>query len=83
MKKTKNVLAAIAALVLALPAAVFAQEGTYIDSLGVQDSAYMNQDRLAGAEQASSSGNTGLIAAVVVVVVLVAIFVFLRKKKKK
>jgi len=82
MKKTRNFLAVIATIIFALPMAIFAQEATYIDSLGVQDSAYMNQDFLAGAEQASSS-NTGLYAAIAVVVVLVAVFIFLRKKKKK
>jgi LPXTG-motif cell wall-anchored protein len=82
MKKMKKLMAIVASLILSLPFFAVAQEGgTYIDSLNVQDSSYMQQDLLAGAEPASS-GNTTIIIIVAVVIVAVAAFVVLKKKKK-
>jgi LPXTG-motif cell wall-anchored protein len=82
MKKMKNLVAIVASLILSLPFFAVAQEGgTYIDSLNVQDSSYMQQDLLAGSEPASS-GNTTIIIIVVVVIIAVAAFVIIKKKKK-
>lgn len=79
----KKLMAIVASFILSLPFMAAAQEGgTYIDSLNVQDSSYMEQDLLAGTETASS-GNTALIIFAVVVVVAVVVFVLLKKKKKK
>jgi len=79
MKKLKTVFASI---ILSLPFMAMAQEGgTYIDSLNVQDSSYMQQDLLAGTET-TSSGNTTVIIIVAVVIIAVVAFVILKKKKK-
>lgn len=66
-----------------LPLVLMAQEetGTYIDNLNAQDSSYMEQDLLAGAEE-SSSGNTAIIIIVAVVVIAAIVFFVLKKKKK-
>ena len=83
MKKMKKLMALIASIVLSFPFMLAAQDSaTYIDNLNVQDSSYMEQDLLAGAETASSSNNTTIIIIVVVVVIAVAAFVYLKKKKK-
>jgi hypothetical protein len=83
MKKMKKITAVIASIVLGLPFMAGAQEGgTYIDSLNVQDSSYMQQDLLAGAEPASS-GNTTIIIIVAVVIIAVGAFLFMRSKNKK
>jgi LPXTG-motif cell wall-anchored protein len=80
MKKMKNLMAIVAAIILSVVAK--AQDaGTYIDSLNVQDSSYMQQDLTAGTEKASS-GNTTIIVIVAIVVVAVIAFVVLKKKKK-
>ena len=69
--------------ILSLPYILKAQdEGTYIDDMNVQDSSYMEQDLLAGAEEASGSGTTIIIIIVVAVVVAAVAFFILRKKKK-
>ncbi|GEM_PF-627857 len=84
MKKIKKLTSVFVSMILSLPYMLMAQEeGTYIEDLNVQDSSYMEQDLLTGAESASSSGNTTtiIIIAVVVVVAIVA-FVLLKKKKK-
>ncbi|HSO86878.1 MAG TPA: LPXTG cell wall anchor domain-containing protein [Draconibacterium sp.] len=78
----KKLMATVASIILSLPFMAVAQEGgTYIDSLNVQDSSYMEQDLLAGTETASS-GNTTIIIIVAVVIIAVAAFVILKKKKK-
>lgn len=81
MKKLKEL---IFLMISGLPFVAMSQEdsGTYIDNLNVQDSSYMEQDLLAGAESASS-GNTTIIVIVAVVIIAVAVFVFLKKKNKK
>lgn len=82
MKKLK---ALFASLILSLPFLGFAQEngGTYIDNLGVQDSSYMEQDFLAGAEQSSSSsGNATIYIILAVIIIAVIAFVIIKKKKK-
>ena len=82
MKAVKRFFALVVLGILSLPYLVLAQDsGTYIDNLDVQDSSYMEQDLLAGAEQSSGS-NTIVIVAVVVVVVAVGAFLLLRKKKE-
>jgi LPXTG-motif cell wall-anchored protein len=82
MKIMKKLMATVASIILTLPFIAKAQEGgTYIDSLNVQDSSYMEQDLLAGTETASS-GNTTIIIIVAVVIIAVAAFVILKKKKK-
>jgi len=78
----KKLTAVFASLILSLPFMAIAQEGgTYIDSLNVQDSSYMQQDLLADAES-TSSGNTTIIIIVAVVIIAVGAFVLLKKKKK-
>lgn len=79
----KKLTAVFASLILSLPFMAIAQEGgTYIDSLNVQDSSYMQQDLLAGAES-SSTGNTTFVIIIAVVVVAIAAFVVIKKKKQK
>ena len=81
----KKLTAIIATFILSLPFMAAAQEdsATYIDNLNVQDSSYMEQDLLAGAESASSGGsNTTIIIIVAVVIIAIIAFVILRKKKK-
>lgn len=82
MKTVKRFFALLMLSIMSLPFTLMAQdEGTYIDNLGVQDSSYMEQDLLAGAE--SSGSNTAVIIIVVAVVVIAAsVFFFLKKKKK-
>lgn len=83
MKSMKKLTATIASMILSLPFMLTAQDSvTYIDNLNVQDSSYMEQDLLAGAETASSGNSTTIIIIVVVVIIAVAAFAFLRKKKK-
>lgn len=78
----RKLMATVASIILSLPFMATAQEGgTYIDSLNVQDSSYMEQDLLAGTETASS-GNTTIIIIVAVVIIAVAAFVIIKKKKK-
>jgi len=80
MKKLK---ALIASIILNFPFMLVAQDSaTYIDNLNVQDSSYMEQDLLAGAETASSGSSTTIIIIVVVVVIAIAAFVIMKKKKK-
>ncbi len=81
MKTVKRFFALAVLGILSLPYILLAQdEGTYIDNLDVQDSSYMEQDLLAGAEQSGS--NTTIIIIVAVVVVAVVAFLVIRKKKK-
>jgi len=54
--------------------------GTYIDSLNVQDSSYMQP--LETATEKSSSGNTVVYAIVGVVLVAVVAFIIIKRKKK-
>jgi LPXTG-motif cell wall-anchored protein len=85
MKKMKKLSTSILTMILSLPFMLFAQEegGTYIEDLNVQDSSYMEQDLLAGAETASSGNNTVIIIIVVVVVIAAVAFFMMKKKKKK
>ena len=79
MKKMKNFMAMLAAIVLTVVAK--AQDaGTYIDSLNVQDSSYMQP--LETTTEETSSGNTAIIVVVAIVVVIVVAFFVLKKKKK-
>lgn len=81
MKTVKSIFALLMLSIMSLPYTLLAQdEGTYIDNLGVQDSSYMEQDLLAGAEESGS--NTTVIIIVAVVIIAVGVFVFLKKKKK-
>jgi LPXTG-motif cell wall-anchored protein len=81
MKTVKGIFALLMMNILSLPYILLAQDdGTYIDNLGVQDSSYMEQDLLTGAEQSGS--NTVIYIIVAVVVVAVVAFLFIRKKKK-
>ncbi len=81
MKTVKRFFALAVLGILSLPYILLAQdEGTYIDNLDVQDSSYMEQDLLAGAEQSGS--NATIIIIVAVVVVAVVAFFVIRKKKK-
>ena len=83
MKKMKRLMAIIASIVLSFPFMLVAQDSaTYIDNLNVQDSSYMEQDLLAGAETASSGNNTTIIIIVAVVIIAVIAFVIMKKKKK-
>lgn len=79
MKKMKNFMAMMAAIVLSVVAK--AQDaGTYIDSLNVQDSSYMQP--LETATEETSSGNTAIIVVVAIVLVIVVAFFVIKKKKK-
>jgi len=79
MKRMKNLMVIVAAIILSVVAK--AQDaGTYIDSLNVQDSSYMQP--LETAAEETSSGNTTIIVIVAIVVVAVIAFVVLKKKKK-
>jgi len=81
MKTVKGLFAIMVLGILSLPYLLMAQDGgTYIENLEVQDSSYMEQDLLAGAEQSGS--NAIIIIVVVVVVVAVGAFLVLKKKKK-
>jgi LPXTG-motif cell wall-anchored protein len=81
MKSIKKIYALLVLSILSLPYTLMAQdEGTYIDNLDVQDSSYMEQDLMTGAE--SSGSNTTVIIIVAIVVIAVVAFFLLRKKKK-
>lgn len=81
MKAVKRIFALLMISIMSLPFTVMAQdEGTYIDNLGVQDSSYMQQDVMAGAEQSGSNMTVMIIVAVVVIAA--GVFFFLKKKKK-
>ena len=81
MKTVKRIFALLMMNILSLPYILLAQDGgTYIDNLDVQDSSYMEQDLLTGAEQSGS--NIAIYIIVAVVVVVVVAFLFIRKKKK-
>ena len=81
MKAMKKLFALLVLNILSLPYVLMAQDGgTYIDNLNVQDSSYLDEDLLAGAEQSSNS--TTIIIVVAVVIVAVGVFLYLRKKKK-
>ena len=81
MKTVKRFFALLMLNILSLPYILSAQDdGTYIDNLGVQDSSYMEQDLLAGAEQSGS--NTMIYIIVAIVLVAVGAFIIVRKKKK-
>mgnify|MGYP001765610816 CR=1 FL=1 len=81
MKRVKNLMAIIASLVLSIPFVASAQDGgTYIDSLNVQDSSYM-QPLTTTTEQSSSNSTTIIIIAAIAVVAVVA-FLIIKKKKK-
>jgi len=83
MEKFKKLFSLFVLNILSLPYVLKAQdEGTYIDNLDVQDSSYMEQDLLAGAEEASGSNTTVIIIVVAVVVIAAVAFFILRKKKK-
>ena len=83
MEKLKRIFVLAVMNILSLPYLLKAQdEGTYIEELGTQDSSYMEQDLLAGSEQASGS-NTTLIIIIVAVVVIAAVVFFVMRKKKK
>ena len=84
MEKTKRLFALFVLNILSLPYFILRaqDEGTYIDDLDVQDSSYMEQDLLAGAEEASGSNTTVIIIVVAVVVIAAVAFFVLRKKKK-
>lgn len=78
----KRVIAIIGLFIMSLPTLLMAQDGTYIDNLGAQDSSYMDEDLLADVGQQSSSNSTVIIIVVAVVVIAAAVFFFLKKKKK-
>jgi LPXTG-motif cell wall-anchored protein len=78
----KRVIALIGLFVLSLPTLLMAQDGTYIDNLGAQDSSYMDEDLLAGVEQSSGSNTTVIVIVVAVIVIAAGVFFFLKKKKK-
>ena len=79
----KRVIAMIGLFIMSLPTMLLMaqDQGTYIDNLGAQDSSYLEEVPLAGAEQASGN-STVIIIVVAVVVIAAAIFFFMKKKKK-
>ncbi|WP_319230389.1 LPXTG cell wall anchor domain-containing protein [Draconibacterium orientale] len=80
----KRVIAMIGLFIMSLPTMLLMaqDQGTYIDNLGAQDSSYLEEVPLAGAEQASGSNSTVIIVIVAVVVIAAAVFFFMKKKKK-
>ncbi|WP_163322520.1 LPXTG cell wall anchor domain-containing protein [Draconibacterium mangrovi] len=80
----KRVIAMIGLFIMSLPTMLLMaqDQGTYIDNLGAQDSSYLEEVQLAGAEQASGSNTTVIIIVVAVVVIAAAVFFFMKKKKK-
>lgn len=80
----KRVIAMIGLFIMSLPTMLLVaqDQGTYIDNLGAQDSSYLEEVPLAGAEQASGSNSTVIIVIVAVVVIAAAVFFFMKKKKK-
>ncbi|WP_319482791.1 LPXTG cell wall anchor domain-containing protein [uncultured Draconibacterium sp.] len=80
----KRVIAMIGLFIMSLPTMLLMaqDQGTYIDNLGAQDSSYLEEVPLAGAEQASGSNTTVIVIVVAVVVVAAAVFFFMKKKKK-
>ncbi|SES80830.1 LPXTG-motif cell wall anchor domain-containing protein [Draconibacterium orientale] len=80
----KRVIAMIGLFIMSLPTMLLMaqDQGTYIDNLGAQDSSYLEEVPLAGAEQASGSNSTVIIIIVAVVVIAAAVFFFMKKKKK-
>ena len=61
MKRVKNLMAIIASLILSIPFVASAQDGgTYIDSLNVQDSSYM-QPLTTTTEQSSSKDRKSVV----------------------
>jgi LPXTG-motif cell wall-anchored protein len=81
MKILEKISAFVILVLLRMPNLLAQDEGTYIDNLNIQDSSYMQQDALAGAEQTSGSNTTVIIIVAIVVIAVVAFFL-LRKKKK-
>lgn len=86
MEKIKSVIATLVLGISSLPYKLMAQdESSYIESLGVQDSSYMEEGNpipAGSSEQASGSGNMAIIIVVAVVVIAAVVFFILRKKKK-
>ncbi|WP_321369469.1 LPXTG cell wall anchor domain-containing protein [uncultured Draconibacterium sp.] len=80
----KRVIAMIGLFIMSLPTMLLMaqDQGTYIDNLGAQDSSYLEEAPLTGAEQASGSNTTVIIIVVAVVVIAAAVFFFMKKKKK-
>ena len=80
----KRVIAMIGLFIMSLPTMLLMaqDQGTYIDNLGAQDSSYLEEVPLAGAEQASGSNSTVIIVVIAVVVIAAAVFFFMKKKKK-
>ena len=78
----KRVIAIIGLFIMSLPTLLMAQDGTYIDNLGAQDSSYMDEDLLADVGTQSGGNSTVIIIVVAVVVIAAAVFFFLKKKKK-
>ena len=62
----KRVIAMIGLFIMSLPTMLLMaqDQGTYIDNLGAQDSSYLEEVPLAGAEQASGSNSTVIIVVV-------------------
>ncbi|PIF05846.1 MAG: hypothetical protein CSA36_04750 [Draconibacterium sp.] len=86
MKIMKNLKVVIASFLLTFPYILVAQDegGSYIDSLNVQDSSYLNQSEVAaGAEKATASSQSTIIIAIIIVVVLAAALIILLRKRKK
>ena len=81
MKILKKLLALVTLTLFGVPYLLAQDEGTYIENLNSQDSSYMQQNAMSGAEQSSGS-NTVVIIIVAVVVIAVVAFLLLRKKKK-
>jgi LPXTG-motif cell wall-anchored protein len=84
MKTLKRFSSSLLFGLMNLPFILKAQdEGTYLDNLGVQDSAYMEQDLLAESGQGSGSGTLIVIIVIAVVIIAGLIYYFARKKKKQ
>jgi LPXTG-motif cell wall-anchored protein len=84
MKTLKRVICSLFFGIMNLPMLLKAQdEGTYLDNLGVQDSAYMEQELMTETGKGSGSGTLVVIIVIVVVILVGIVYYFMKKKKNK
>lgn len=82
MNALRKLFAGFVAGIWSLPYRLIAQDqGTYIDNLGVQDSAYMEQDLMT--EGAKGGGAGTMVLIIIVVIIIIGIVAYLIRKRKK
>jgi LPXTG-motif cell wall-anchored protein len=82
MKSVKKIVSFLMMYIVGIPFIMAQDEGTFLESVEVPDSTYMEQTLSFNTEQGSGS-NLALIIIIAVVIIAVAAFVIIRKKKKK